>query len=223
MRRDVEVKRAHTELERLRATDVVQATISREAKQQASDATKYDAEKRSDAAAYAEMKNADARAYTTTKEATAKNDQEKVKSDATAYATKTAADARAYTMKVEAEARFLADSRAAEANLISQQKEAAGLTAKAKALGDLNIALGGPQALMQYLMIENGTYTALAKANADAVRGMNPKMTIWNTGTQAGGDGSEKAGMGGIESVRNMYQMLPPLSKSSSGSWEVRK
>jgi len=64
-------------------------------------------------------------------------------------------------------------------------------------------------------MIEKGVYQNLAKANADAVRGLNPKMTIWNTGAQAGSDGKAveggASGMGGVESIRNMYQMLPPL------------
>ncbi len=56
-------------------------------------------------------------------------------------------------------------------------------------------------------MIEKGVYTELARANADAVRGLNPKMTIWNTGNQAGTEGSsstQSGSMGGIESIRNM-------------------
>ena len=84
----------------------------------------------------------------------------------------------------------------------------------AAAYADLSRAFGGPAGLIQYLMIEKGVYQELAKANADAVRGLNPKMTIWNTGAQAGSDGSrgtESTGMGGIDSIRNMYQMLPPL------------
>lgn len=74
-------------------------------------------------------------------------------------------------------------------------------------------AFGGPGGLIQYLMIEKGVYQDLAKANADAVRGLNPKMTIWNTGAQAGGEPSNNSGsnLGGMESIRNMYQMLPPL------------
>ena len=62
-------------------------------------------------------------------------------------------------------------------------------------------------------MIEKGVYQQLAKANADAVRGLNPKMTIWNTGSQAGNEGhaTEGTSMGGVDSIRNMYQMLPPL------------
>lgn len=62
-------------------------------------------------------------------------------------------------------------------------------------------------------MIERGVYTDLARANADAVRGLNPKMTIWNTGAEAGGatGGEGSSQMGGVGSIRNMYQMLPPL------------
>jgi flotillin len=56
------------------------------------------------------------------------------------------------------------------------------MTAMAGAYADLSRAFGGPAGLIQYLMIEKGVYTQLAKANADAVRGLNPKMTIWNTG-----------------------------------------
>lgn len=42
LRKEVETKRAFTELERLRASDVVKATIARESKQQASDAKQYE-------------------------------------------------------------------------------------------------------------------------------------------------------------------------------------
>ncbi|KAN0119656.1 putative Flotillin-like protein 1 [Hyaloscypha variabilis] len=179
LRKDVEVKRAQTELERLRATDVVKATIARESKQQAADAKNYEEQARSNAALYSEQK---------------------------------AADAHAYKVRIEAEARFLAASKDAEALLVRQQKEAAGMSAMAGAYADLSRAFGGPAGLLQYLMIEKGVYTQLAKANADAVRGLNPKMTIWNTGAQAGGEqAGGEASLGGVNSIRNMYQMLPPL------------
>lgn len=90
----------------------------------------------------------------------------------------------AYKTKVEAEAKFLAAAKEAEANLVRQQKEAAGLSAMAGAYADLSQAFGGPAGLMQYMMIEKGVYTDLAKANADAVRGyvshfLTPRMTLW--------------------------------------------
>ncbi|PMD54627.1 putative Flotillin-like protein 1 [Hyaloscypha bicolor E] len=180
LRKEVETKRAQTELERLRATDVVKATIARESKQQAADAKNYEEQARSNAALYSEQK---------------------------------AADAHAYKVRIEAEARFLAAAKDAEALLVRQQKEAAGMSAMAGAYADLSHAFGGPAGLIQYLMIEKGVYTQLAKANADAVRGLNPKMTIWNTGAQAGSEqaGGAEGSMGGVNSIRNMYQMLPPL------------
>ncbi|CAG8951239.1 hypothetical protein HYFRA_00007987 [Hymenoscyphus fraxineus] len=183
LRKEVEVKRAFTELERLRASDVVKATISREAKQQAADAKLYEEQAKANAALFTEQK---------------------------------AADAHAYTLRIQAEATFLAAQKEAEAQLVRQQKEAAGLSAMAGAYADLSHAFGGPAGLIQYLMIEKGVYQQMAKHNAEAVRGLNPKMTIWNTGAQAGSEGEGgKAvggeGMGGVNSIRNMYQMLPPL------------
>ncbi|KAK0120097.1 hypothetical protein ONS95_011510 [Cadophora gregata] len=198
LRREVEVKRAQTELERLRASDVVKATILRESKQQAADASNYEEQARSNAAFYTQQKTADSHAYA-----------EQNRANAAFYSEQKAADAHAYKMKVEAEARFHAAAKDAEANLIRQQREAAGLSAMAGAYSDLSAAFGGPAGLIQYMMIEKGVYQELAQANADAVRGLNPKMTIWNTGNQAGGEGEN--GQGGINSIRNMYQMLPPL------------
>ncbi|CAD6449263.1 b7f6b988-d111-4329-ab45-90b6d5b3de1b [Sclerotinia trifoliorum] len=230
LRREVEVKRAQTELERLRASDVVKATILREAKQQAADAKNYEEQARSNAEFYSQQKLADARANSEQKAADAKVYSEQKAADARAYKEKTraefefyseqkAAEARAYKIKIEAEAQYIAEARAADAHLIRQQKEAAGMSAMAVAYADMSRAMGGPQGLMQYLMIERGTYQELAKANAEAVRGLNPKMTIWNTGAQTGGAGSAVAGsaegqginMGGLDSIRNLYQMLPPL------------
>lgn len=189
LRKAVETKRAHTELERLRASDVVKATILRESQQQAADAKNYAEQAKANATAFAEQKAADAYAYKLNIET----------------------DAR-YTAAVkDAEARYQAAAKEAEADLLRQQKAAAGMTAMAGAYAEMSKALGGSAGLIQYLMIEKGVYTDLAKANADAVRGLNPKMTIWNTGTQAGGasQGSmgEGTGQGGIDSIRNMYQV----------------
>jgi hypothetical protein len=98
------------------------------------------------------------------------------------YSEQKATDAHAYKVRIEAEARSEAAGKDAEALLVRQQKEAAGMSAMAGAYADLSRAFSGPAGLIQYLMIEKGIYTQLAKANADAVRGLNPKMTIWNTG-----------------------------------------
>ena len=73
----------------------------------------------------------------------------------------------------------------------------------AAAYSDLGQALGGGQALLQYLMLQNGTYEKLAKANATAIQGMQPKISVWNTGAESGADSGAP--------IRNLFQSLPPL------------
>ncbi|KAG6017789.1 hypothetical protein E4U43_008666 [Claviceps pusilla] len=183
LKKQVELKRAAAEVERLRARDVVKATIARESKQQAADAAAYEVA-------------ADARAR-----------QE---------ANQRMADADVYKTRVDAEADNYAAQKHAEARAISQIKEAEGIAAMADAYAKLSTAFGGPAGLIQYMMIEKGTYIELAKANAEAIRGLQPKISVWNTGGGNGSNGHNGSGeMGGggdaAAAMRNVYQMLPPL------------
>ncbi|KAG5769346.1 hypothetical protein H9Q69_001506 [Fusarium xylarioides] len=200
LKKEVEIKRAAAEMERLRATDVVKATIARESKQQAADAAAYEVEADARARQEASQRKADAAAY-----------QTKLFADADAAATYAKitrnTDAEAYQTRNEAEAYNYAAQQRAEAELVSKLREAEGISAMADAYGKLSQAFGGPAGLLQYMMIEKGTYVELAKANATAIRGLEPKISVWNTGSQGG------AGQGGdaTETMRNVYQMLPPL------------
>ncbi|KAI1110629.1 hypothetical protein F5Y14DRAFT_428253 [Nemania sp. NC0429] len=184
LKKDVQVKRAAAELERLRASDVVKATIARESKQQAADARKYEIE-------------AEARAARESKQQQA--------------------DGRAYEIEAEARAQFEQATMMADANLQKQLKEADGITAMADAYAKLGQAFGGPDNLLRYMMIEKGTYIELAKANASAIKGLQPKISVWTTG---GGEGSSATGPDGkimgpgqdsAAPMRNVFQLLPPL------------
>lgn len=172
LKKEVEVKRAAAELERLRATDLVRATIERESKQESANAAAYEVE-------------ADA--------------------SARQQAAQRRADAQAYTIRTEAEAANYAAQQTAEAEVIKRVKEAEGMAAEAEAIAKMCAALGGPAAFLQYEMIKKGTLVELAKANAEGIRGMQPKISLWNTGS---GDAD---GKNGTEAIRNAYQMLPPL------------
>ena len=160
LKKEVEMKRAAAELERLRATDVVKASIQREATQQA-------------------------------------------------------ADASAYRTRQEAEADAHANGVSAGATLAATLKQAEGLSAMAEAYASMGRAFGGPQGLLQYLMIEKGTYVELARANAEAIRGLEPKISVWSTGASDGAGTGDAGGRGGAQdptaTLRNVYQMLPPL------------
>ena len=182
LQRDVEIQRAQTELERRRATDLVHAKIDRESAQQKADASFYAESKFADGLLYKQRQDAEANFVTTIK----------------------GADALVYQQKQEAEASYYRATKAAEASFFAKKKEAEGITEMAKAYGDMSAVMGGPQGLLQYMMLQNNTYEKLAKANAQAINGLQPKITVWNTGENAGSSDL-------MAPIRNTLQGLPPL------------
>ena len=187
LQRDVETKRAEMELERRRATDLVHAKINREAAQQKADAAFYTDNKTADALLYKQQQDASAKFVSTTK----------------------GADATLYSRQKDAEAGYLRSVREADAAFYAAKKEAEGVAEKAKAYEQLSKVLGGPQGLLQYMMLQDNTYEKLALANAKAVNGLQPKITVWNTGSSAGGEGD--GGEQVVGPIRNILQSLPPL------------
>ncbi|KAL2005360.1 hypothetical protein VTN00DRAFT_2571 [Thermoascus crustaceus] len=125
------------------------------------------------------------------------------KADAEFYTEQKAADAHLYKQTMEADALYYREQKEADAAFYRQKREAEGLIEMAKGYGALVGVLGGPQAFLQYKMIESGTYEKLAKANGLAINGLQPKITMWNTGN---GDASDNAAP-----IRNLMQNLPPL------------
>ncbi|KAJ3319375.1 hypothetical protein HDU93_003705 [Gonapodya sp. JEL0774] len=104
--------------------------------------------------------------------------------------------------------------KTADARLYAKTKEAEAVTAlfraQADGIAELTRAFGGDsKAVLQYLMLERGLFTELAKANAEAIRGLQPKITVWNTGEQSGAGGSLGGSPAGA--IRDVFQMLPPL------------
>jgi flotillin len=192
---EVEKKRALMELERLRATKVVQAKIEKESSQQKADAELYAQEKAAEGQKYSEQAEAEAAAFRRLRDA-----------ESNFQAKEREAEANFIVSKRAAEAKYFAQEREAQAELITQQRKAEGLSAMAKAYGDMANVLGGPQGLMQYLMLTNGTYEKLAQANGQAIKGLQPKINVWNTGNQ-GGEGMADPSA----PIRNLFQSLPPL------------
>ncbi|SLM41137.1 Flotillin family [Lasallia pustulata] len=126
------------------------------------------------------------------------------KADAKFYADTKGADGTLYKQRQDAEAAYFRATKEAEAAFYAKRKEAEGITEMAKAYGHMANVLGGPQGLMQYMMLQNGTYEKLAKANASAIQGLQPKITVWNTG-----EGASTSDSGAP--IRNLFQSLPPL------------
>jgi flotillin len=96
----------------------------------------------------------------------------------------------------------------AEAELYAEQQKAQGLLAILNAQGEgvnrLIESFGGSRdALIQYLMLDKGLYQQLADTNAKAIQGLNPKITIWQTGSE-NGDSYTKP-------IADVLKMVPPL------------
>lgn len=137
------------------------------------------------------------------------------KANAAFYTETKNADGRVYAQKQDAEAAYVRQTRDAEATYVKQikeadaafyakKKEADGIAALAQAYKGMAEVMGGPQGLLQYMMLENNTYEKLALANAKAVNGLQPKITVWNTGENASGSDASAP-------IRNLFQSLPPL------------
>ena len=115
--------------------------------------------------------------------------------------------------KAQADAHFFEQKMAEDAKLYAKQKEAESVAlvgkAKTEYVASMLQALGGNyHALRDYLMIDSGMYTEMARINAGAVNGMQPKISIWSNGGEAGG---EAAAGSALQQVAGVYKMLPPL------------
>lgn len=93
----------------------------------------------------------------------------------------------------------------AEAELYQQEQHARGVlavyNAQSEGINNMIASFGGNRdALIQYLMLDKNVYVDLAKENAQAIQGLNPKITVWKTG------GDDKK-----DPIRDVLQMVPPL------------
>ncbi|KAK2973337.1 hypothetical protein RJ640_015092 [Escallonia rubra] len=125
----------------------------------------------------------------------------------------------AEAQKATAEAEFYARQQVSDGELYAKQREAEGLLALAQAQGaylrTLLDAVGGNYAaLRDYMMINSGMFQEIARINGEAVRGLQPKISIWSSGS--GGEAVEGSGGGcnAMKEVAGVYKMLPPLFKT---------
>jgi len=106
---------------------------------------------------------------------------------------------------VQAQVESEAKERAADAELYSKKAEADAIYARFKAesegLQELFASAGHDSDLvMKYLMIRDRLLPELAKANADAIHGLQPKISVWNMG----GDNKSNP-------IADIMKSLPPL------------
>lgn len=111
-----------------------------------------------------------------------------------ASAVRLEAEAKADALKYDAEANSEATKLQAAAHFVEQENIAKGILkvrqAEAEGLESLIAAAGGVENLSQYLMVRDGMLTDISKNQAEAVRGMNPQVSVWQTGSGGGAGGS---------------------------------
>ncbi|KAK4613369.1 Flotillin-like protein 1 [Fulvia fulva] len=205
LQKDVETQRAQMELARLRATTVTQAKIAKESAQEKADADLYTQTKKADAQQYNQEAEAKATYYRSQQDTDAANYKRTKDAEAMLLARAKEADAMYMMKEREAQANYFQKEREAEAAYIARKREADGLMDMAKAYGALSDVMGGPQGLMQFLMLQNGTYERLAEQNAKAIHGLQPKINVWTTGGENGGADQSMA------PIQNLFKSLPPL------------
>jgi len=107
------------------------------------------------------------------------------------------------------DATYYKDTKNADGDLYAKQTEAEGVKiladAKKQALQKYTQVFGDSKALLNYIMMEKGLYTDMATINAKAIKGLDPNITVWNTGG-AGGEGVDPYG-----AIRNIFTAVPPL------------
>lgn len=120
----------------------------------------------------------------------------------------------AEAVRIASEAALIARQQAAEGELYAKRKEAEGLVALAEAQGThlstlLKALDGNYGALRDYMMINGGMFQEIARINAQAVSGLQPKISVWTGANDGGADGG-----GAMKEVAGLYRMLPPLFKT---------
>lgn len=92
----------------------------------------------------------------------------------------------ARSIQLEADAHLYKATKEAEADLIKAQKNAEGilavLNAQADGIRDLSSS-ADPTFLQFYLGLEKGLPQELARYHAETMKGLNPQVSIWNTGS----------------------------------------
>ncbi|KAI3982951.1 hypothetical protein MKX01_010434 [Papaver californicum] len=183
LQREVELKNALTQTEKLKAEYPSKASVEYDVKVQEANWELYKKQKQTEAVLFEKQKAAEAQ-------------------------------------KLAAEAQFFAQQQADDGELYAKKKESEGMVAAAEAQGVYIQSLlqefdGNYAALRDYLMISGGIFQEVAKINASAVQGLQPKISIWTNGdgSTAGNGNRTEGGLatGAMKEIAQVYKTLQPL------------
>jgi len=199
LEKEVQAKRMEMEVEKVRAAELSKVRVNAEK-----------AQKEAEGISNAQKIKADADLYTKTRDGEAL----KVKADADLYTKQREADAKLVQLQLTADGDLYTkqkDAEAikvrAEADYIAKQKDAEGLNAlyeaQSQGINKLVTSFNGDtKSLITYMMLEKDQFNKLAESSAKAIQGLNPKITIWQTGS-----GNENP----YQNIASLGQSLVPM------------
>lgn len=134
------------------------------------------------------------------------------------------AEGAAESQRLLADASLYQKQKEAEAHLYAQQKEAEGVEAmyRAQAEGITQLIAtfnGDSRAVLSYFMLEKGMYEKLADANARAVHGMQPKISVWSSDASSSMDTIQSLG----KSVIPMLDTIQHQTGYGLPSWLLNR
>ncbi|MCL7039299.1 hypothetical protein MKW94_029610 [Papaver nudicaule] len=179
LQREVELKNALTQTEKLKAEYLSKASVEYDVKVQEANWELYKKQKQAEAALFEKEKSAEAQ-------------------------------------RLAAQAQLFARQQAADGELYAKKKEAEGIVAAAEAQGHYVETLmksfkGDYAALRDYLMIDGGMFKQVAEINAGAVKGLQPKISIWTNGDSGSSGGVGGSTSGALGEIAGLYKALPRL------------
>ncbi|KRX07136.1 hypothetical protein PPERSA_09350 [Pseudocohnilembus persalinus] len=128
------------------------------------------------------------------------------------------AKGQAQAIKQIADAEMYKEQRKADAVLYSKQKEAEGINAiyeaQAQGLSELLKSFNyDTKAALSFMMIEKDIYQKLAEQNAKAIQGLNPKISIWNTG---------ESNNNTYDSISGLMKSIPPIVETLQEQTDIK-
>ena len=143
--------------------------------------------------------------------------EEKARGESSALLIKTQAENQATILKSEtelvsnknlAEAQYYTQEKIAQSNYITKLNEANGLSKLIESFGDA-------KSLNEYLLVDRNMISEIIEKRALAIKGLEPKINIWNTGSSSSSDSAIS------NIITDFAEKIIPLSDSINHQYGV--
>jgi flotillin len=188
LQKEVDQRRIAQETERMRSVELSKAIVQAEKTIKISEGDKRSKEIDAEANLFQKQKEAEALLFQKQRDA----------------------EGNLFQQMKEAEGSFIQKTKESDAHLYQKDKEAKGieLTYNAQSEGVTKLLesfKGDSRGFTQFMMFEKNLYPILSKHTADAIHGLNPKISVWNTGSDSKNNNSY------TDVINNLGKSLVPM------------